>query len=109
MRGMVKAASARPNTELHPIERGDDLMEGMYTVDGICPVCGDSMAISRLSCRNCGSALEGSFSLGEPLTGFDAQFQHRGARTERRIEARFGRLARLGSAQLEFVEVFLRC
>ncbi len=84
-------------------------MEGMYTVDGICPVCGDSMAISRLSCRNCGSALEGSFSLGEPLTGFDAQFQHRGARTERRIEARFGRLARLDSTQLEFVEVFLRC
>src|SRR5712691_8306177 len=91
------------------IERGNEYMEGMHTVDGICPVCGDSMAISRLSCRNCGSALEGSFSLGETSTAFDPSFQHGRTRTEHRIEARFGRLARLDGTQLEFVEVFLRC
>src|SRR5437773_11671689 len=83
-------------------------MEGTYTVDGICPVCGYGMVISRLSCRNCGSALEGSCSLGEHSTEFDAHFQNRGTRTDRG-EVRFGLLARLDSTQLEFVEVFLRC
>jgi hypothetical protein len=90
------------------IDRGDEIMEGTHTVDGICPVCGYGMVISRLSCRSCGSALEGSFSLGEHSIGFDAHFQNRGTRTDRG-EARFGLLARLDNTQLEFVEVFLRC
>ncbi|TMD64237.1 MAG: DUF2089 domain-containing protein [Chloroflexi bacterium] len=95
-------------------------MEGTYTVDGVCPVCGYGMVISRLSCRNCGSALEGSFSLDEYTTEFEGHFQNRGKRTDRdtrndrgmrtdRGEARFGLLARLDTTQLEFVEVFLRC
>ncbi len=76
-------------------------MERTNTIDGNCPVCGNHMVISRLSCRNCGSALEGSFSLRE--------------HPERRVgavlapPARFGRLAHLDGTQLEFVEVFLRC
>jgi len=90
------------------IDRGDEIMEGTYTVDGICPVCGYSMVISRFSCRNCGSALEGTFSLDERSTEFDAHLQNRGTRTDRG-EARFGLLARLDNTQLEFVEVFLRC
>jgi len=74
-------------------------MERTNQVDGSCPVCGYAMVISRLSCSNCGSALVGSFALAERLTpGGD-----------RSGEARFGRLARLDSTQLEFVEVFLRC
>lgn len=78
-------------------------MEQTNKVDGSCPVCGYDMVISRLSCSNCGSALVGSFALAErsasPVTpGGD-----------RSDEARFGRLARLDSTQLEFVEVFLLC
>ena len=36
----------------------------MYPVIGKCPVCGDTLAATRLHCRNCDSALEGQFSLG---------------------------------------------
>src|SRR5215471_4781041 len=66
-------------------------------VSGICPVCGETMVVTRLSCGSCGSALEGTFQLSEigaaPAAGAE----------------RFGRLARLDAAQLQFVEVFLRC
>ena len=75
-------------------------------VDGNCPVCGNGMVISRLSCRNCGSALEGAFSLRDQSSGFDAQLWQNGAPGD---EARYGRLARLDGTQLEFVEIFLRC
>ena len=64
------------------------------------------MVISRLSCRNCGSALEGAFSLRDQSSGFDAQLWQNGAPGD---EARYGRLARLDGTQLEFVEIFLRC
>src|SRR5262252_10951350 len=64
------------------------------------------MVISRLSCRNCGSALEGAFSLRDQSSGFDAQLWQNGAPGD---EARYGRLARLDGTQLQFVEVFLRC
>jgi hypothetical protein len=47
-----------------------------------CPVCSHDLRITRLQCRACGTALEGSFSLG-----------------------RFQRLSR---EQLAFVEVFLK-
>ncbi len=55
----------------------------MYPVIGKCPVCGDSMAVSRLHCRSCDSALEGQFSLG--------------------------RFYQLSPQQLAFVETFIRC
>ena len=50
---------------------------------GKCPVCGDNLAVTRLHCRNCDSALEGQFSLG--------------------------RFYQLSPQQLAFVETFIRC
>jgi hypothetical protein len=55
----------------------------MYPVIGKCPVCGDTMSVTRLHCRNCDSALEGQFSLG--------------------------RFYQLAPQQLAFVETFIRC
>jgi hypothetical protein len=55
----------------------------MYPVIGKCPVCGDTMNVTRLHCRSCDSAVEGQFSLG--------------------------RFYRLSPDQLAFVETFLRC
>lgn len=55
----------------------------MYPVVGKCPVCGDTLHVTRLHCRNCDSALEGQFSLG--------------------------RFYQLSPAQLAFVETFIRC
>jgi hypothetical protein len=75
-------------------------MPETYEVDRTCPVCGDTMIVSRLTCLRCGSALEGSFHLAGSM----------GARSARADEeARYGRLARLDAIQLEFVETFLRC
>lgn len=85
-------------------------MAETYEVDRTCPVCGGPMFISRLHCHQCGSALEGAFHLrgmpSGPLPGARAGAA-RAARAE--DEARFGRLARLDAAQLDFVEAFLRC
>src|SRR3954463_7372951 len=36
----------------------------MYPVPGICPVCGDQMAVTRLHCGRCATTLEGLFTLG---------------------------------------------
>lgn len=75
-----------------------------------CPVCGDHMTVTRLTCDHCGSALEGAFET--PAPGGEARD---GARKSgplgaaRGDVARFGRLTRLDDEQLEFVEVFLRC
>jgi hypothetical protein len=55
----------------------------MYPVIGKCPVCGDTLAVSRLHCRSCDSTLEGQFSLG--------------------------RFYQLTPQQLAFVETFIRC
>lgn len=55
----------------------------MYTLLSQCPVCNDDLLVTRLECRNCGSTLEGRFSLS--------------------------RLCQLTPEQLHFVEVFLRC
>ena len=55
----------------------------MYPVIGKCPVCGDTLSVTRLHCRGCDSALEGQFSLG--------------------------RFYQLSPAQLAFVETFIRC
>ena len=55
----------------------------MYSAPTECPICHDDLLITRLACRNCGTALEGRFVLE--------------------------RLFRLSPEQLHFVEVFLRC
>ena len=55
----------------------------MYPLPGRCPVCGDTLEVTRLHCRQCDTALEGHFDLG--------------------------RLSRLSPDQLAFVETFLRC
>jgi hypothetical protein len=59
------------------------MMYPVYPIPGHCPICGDSMMITRLYCPNCDVTIEGRFSIG--------------------------RLALLSPEQLEFVEVFLRC
>jgi hypothetical protein len=40
----------------------------MFTIGGLCPVCEASMYLERLRCPQCGTALEGAFSLS-PLFG----------------------------------------
>lgn len=54
----------------------------MYPVVGKCPVCGNTLSVTRLHCRTCDSALEGQFSLG--------------------------RFYQLTPEQLAFVETFIR-
>jgi hypothetical protein len=76
-------------------------MADLYDVDGTCPVCGANMTVTRLHCEHCASTLEGRFHLSNAAaSGDNAQYDR---------EIRFGRLARLDTAQLEFVEAFLRC
>ncbi len=48
-----------------------------------CPVCGDPLAVTRLHCRKCDTAIEGHFEVG--------------------------RLGRLAPEQVGFVEAFVRC
>ena len=55
----------------------------MNPVIGLCPICGESLAVTRLHCRNCDTSVEGQFALG--------------------------RLYQLTSKQLQFVETFVRC
>ena len=55
----------------------------MYPVIGRCPVCDDTLTVTRLHCRGCDSALEGQFSLG--------------------------RFYQLSPEQLAFIETFIRC
>ena len=55
----------------------------MYPVPTECPVCHDNLLVTRLVCRNCGTGLEGRFTMGP--------------------------LLQLTPEQLHFVEVFLRC
>lgn len=82
-------------------------MAPMHDFDGVCPVCGDDMVVTRYSCGRCGSSLEGIFRPGLPTTtSTGSRSGPLGARAD---ESRFGRLARLDGSQLEFVEVFLRC
>lgn len=78
-------------------------MAQTYDISSTCPVCGETMIVSRLSCPHCASSLEGAFRVAE--TSGDPS----GPSGARVPDARFGRLARLDGAQLEFVETFLRC
>lgn len=55
----------------------------MYPVLNVCPVCGDTLAITRLHCRSCDTTIEGRFHTG--------------------------RLSQLTAEQLQFVETFLQC
>lgn len=55
----------------------------MYPVPTQCPVCHDELLVTRLSCRNCGTSLEGQFTMS--------------------------RLFQLTPEQIHFVELFLRC
>ena len=55
----------------------------MNPVIGQCPICHDTLHVTRLHCRNCDTALEGHFTLG--------------------------RLYQLSPEQLGFVETFVRC
>ena len=55
----------------------------MYPVPTECPICRDNLLVTHLTCRNCGTGLEGRFAMG--------------------------RLLQLSPDQLHFVEVFLRC
>lgn len=48
-----------------------------------CPVCEESLSVTRLHCRNCDTTIEGQFEVG--------------------------RLGRLTPEQIVFVETFIRC
>jgi hypothetical protein len=54
----------------------------MHPLIGICPVCGETLEVTRLHCRNCDTALDGHFNVG----AFD----------------------RLSPEQLAFAEAFIR-
>jgi hypothetical protein len=60
--------------------KGGERMNQMLTT---CPVCRDQLSITRFHCRNCDTTIDGYFDIG--------------------------RLGRLSTEQLEFVETFLRC
>lgn len=79
----------------------------VHTIDGSCPICGEPMTVTRLSCGACGSALEGAFVLEGSAAGAGSAADDQ--RREQRESVRYGRLARLDDQQLEFVEAFLRC
>jgi hypothetical protein len=55
----------------------------MNPVIGQCPICRESLNVTRLHCRNCDTSVEGHFALG--------------------------RLYHLSPEQLHFVETFIRC
>ncbi len=54
----------------------------MNPVIGKCPICGEELTVTRLDCSHCGTEIGGQFALG--------------------------RLYRLDSAALRFVEVFVK-
>ena len=55
----------------------------MYPIPTECPICHDNLLVTRMLCRNCGTALEGRFIME--------------------------RLFQLTPEQLHFVEIFIRC
>ncbi len=55
----------------------------MNPVIGQCPICQQSLHVTRLHCRHCDTSVEGHFSLG--------------------------RLYQLSQEQLQFIETFVRC
>lgn len=55
----------------------------MYLAPSVCPVCGDRLSVTRVTCPACDSTLEGHFS--------------------------FSRLEQLSPEQRSFVELFVAC
>jgi hypothetical protein len=55
----------------------------MHPILGTCPVCGETLAVTRLHCRSCDTSIEGQFTVG----AFD----------------------RLSPEHLAFAETFIRC
>ena len=55
----------------------------MNPVIGHCPICGESLAVTKLHCRHCDTTIQGHFTLG--------------------------RLYHLKPEQLQFIETFIRC
>ena len=55
----------------------------MNSVIGQCPICSDTLHVTRLNCRNCDTSIEGHFALG--------------------------RLYQLTPEQLNFIEIFIKC
>lgn len=55
----------------------------MNSVIGQCPICSDTLHVTRLHCRNCDTSIEGHFALG--------------------------RLYQLTPEQLNFIETFIKC
>jgi len=87
----------------------------IHDFNGVCPICGGAMVVTRIQCGQCGSALEGAFHLTNDTAHAPSATQAAQAQATQATQAqasqllaRFGRLARLDPAQLEFVEVFLR-
>lgn len=55
----------------------------MYQTPSICPICGDKLMVTRLTCPSCDTTLEGRYQ--------------------------FSRLEQLSPEQRAFVELFVRC
>ena len=55
----------------------------MYLTPSRCPVCGDTLTVTRLNCPSCDTSIEGRYQ--------------------------FSRLEQLSPEQLGFVELFVRC
>lgn len=36
----------------------------MHPIIGTCPVCGETLSVTRLHCRSCDTAIEGNFEVG---------------------------------------------
>lgn len=78
----------------------------MYPARSTCPVCGDTMYVTRLECRNCGSQLSGSFELPllsrltpEQLHFVEVMIKHRGSIN--RVSDELGIAYSAGRAQLD--------
>lgn len=67
---------------------------------GVCPICGEHMNVTALTCPVCESGVTGTFT-------FSAESAP--ASQVRATAPLLARLARLDATQLEFVEAFLRC
>jgi hypothetical protein len=55
----------------------------MHPILGTCPVCGETLTVTRLHCRSCDTTIEGQFAVGA--------------------------FERLSPEQLAFAEVFISC
>jgi hypothetical protein len=62
----------------------------MHPILGACPVCGETLDVTRLHCRSCDTAIEGRFAIGpfERLTPEQLAF----AETFIRAEGKFNRM-----------------